>query len=93
MVESDFKAPGLKMMGLGNRKGSMRVSVVGPYPKAAGLKVELGGLDERDDGGEGEGLEDGSRNRVMIGGGGVGDARVEGISRVTPLGWLCRGWA
>ena len=46
------------MMGLGDRKGSMRVSVVGPYPKAAGLKMELGGLDERDEGGEGGGLED-----------------------------------
>ena len=81
MVESDSKAPGLKMMGA--RKGSMRVSVVGPYPRAAGLKMGLGGLDERDDGGEGEELGGGHWNRVMIGGGGVGDVWVEGILRVT----------
>jgi hypothetical protein len=35
----------------------------------------LGGLDGRGDGGEGEGLEGGSWNRGMIGGG-VGDRRV-----------------
>ena len=71
------------MMGLCDRKGSMGVSVVGPYPKAAVLKMELGGLDERDDGGDGEELKGGSWNRVMIGGGGVGDVWVEGILRVT----------
>ena len=83
-VESDPKAAGLKMMGLGDRKGSMRVLVVGPYLRAAGLTMGLGGLDERDDGGEGEELEGGSRNRVMIGGGGGGDVWVEGILRMTP---------
>ena len=83
MVDSDSKAPWLKMMGLGDCKGSMGVSVVGPSPKAAGLKMGLGGLDERDDGGEGEELKGGSWDRVMIGGGGVGDVWVEGILRVT----------
>ena len=76
MIESDSKPPGLKMMGLCDRKGSMGVSVVGPSPKAAVLKMRLGGLDERDDGGEGEELKG-------IGGGGVGDVWVEGILRVT----------
>lgn len=44
----------------------------------------LGGLDETGDGGEGGGLEGGSWNRVMIGGGRVGDGwAIEGVSRVT----------
>ena len=64
-------------------KGSMRVSVVGSYPKAAGLKMTgLGGLDETGDGGEDEALGGGSRNRVTIGGGGIGDVWVKGASRV-----------
>lgn len=42
----------------------------------------LGGLDETGDGGEGGGLENGRRNWVTIGGGLVGEAWVEGASRV-----------
>ena len=43
----------------------------------------LGDLNGTDNGGEGEELEGGSRNPVMIGGGGVGDVWVKGILRVT----------
>ena len=55
----------------------MRVSVVGSYPKAAGLKMTgLGGLEETGDGGEGRDLEGGRWNLV------VGDLWKGGISRV-----------
>lgn len=62
-------------------KGSMRVSVVGSYPKAAGLKMTgLGGLDGRGDGGVGV-LEGGSWNRGAVGGS-IGNIWIEAISRV-----------
>ena len=51
-------------------KGSMRVSVVGSYPKAAGLKMTgLGGLDEAGDGGVGGSLEGEGGKRVTVEGG------------------------
>jgi hypothetical protein len=61
------------------------VSVVGSYPRAAGLKTTgLGGLDGTGDGGSGGSLEGGSRKRVAVGGGGTGDVCVvvvvEGVS-------------
>lgn len=62
----------------------MRVSVVGSYPKAAGLKMTgLGGLEETGDGGEGRGLKGGSWNLVLVVGGRIGDMWIWGIPRVT----------